>query len=206
MGQEPETTTEETSQEEAETTEAQEAESASSTEEKTFGEDYVKKLRDEAAKHRTEARQAQERLKEIEDAEKSEAEKAIERANELERERDEAVTRANDTLIRAAVVNEAAKQGAVDPDAALALLPKDAVTITDEGAAGAEQAVKDLLEAKPYLLGDQKKPPAGSAGGGVREDTPTMTPEEARQLAKTNPGEFNKKFEAGEIPASAMGS
>lgn len=205
MGQESETTEEAGSQEETEA-QAQEA-TAEPTEEKTFGGDYVKKLRDEAAKHRTEAREAQERLKAIEDAEKSEAEKAADRAERAEKERDEAVARANNTLIRAAVVNEAAKQKAVDPDAVLALLPEGAVTITDEGeVTGAEEAVKALLESKTYLLGDQKKPSAGSGGGGVREDSPAMSPEEARTLARENPAEFNKKFEAGEIPASAMGA
>ena len=49
---------------------------------KTFDADYVKKLRDEAAKHRTEAKanaDAARRLAEIEDAQKTEAEKTADR-------------------------------------------------------------------------------------------------------------------------------
>lgn len=49
---------------------------------KTFDADYVKKLRDEAARHRTEARanaDAAKRLAEIEESQKSEAEKTADR-------------------------------------------------------------------------------------------------------------------------------
>ena len=211
MGQESKTTEEAVSEEEEATTTQEVTEStaqeAGDVDAEAAKRDYhVKKLRDEAARYRSEAREAQEQLKAIEDAEKSEAEKASDRADAAEKERDEAVTRANNTLIRSAVVNEAAKQKAVDPDVVLALLPDDAVSITDDGEVeGAEEAVKALLESKPFLLGDQKKASAGDSGGGVREDTPTMTPEEVRNLAKKDPAEFNKRFEAGEIPASAMG-
>ena len=51
-------------------------------ESKTFDADYVKKLRDEAAKYRTEAKansEAAKRLAEIEDAQKSESEKVADR-------------------------------------------------------------------------------------------------------------------------------
>lgn len=53
----------------------------------TFDAEYVRKLRDEAAKYRVEAREnaaAAERLKEIEDANKSEIQKATERAEAAE--------------------------------------------------------------------------------------------------------------------------
>lgn len=55
----------------------------------TFDADYVKKLRDEAAKHRKEAKanaDAAKRLAELEDAQKSEAEKAADRMRQLEAE------------------------------------------------------------------------------------------------------------------------
>ena len=56
---------------------------------KTFDADYVKKLRDEAAKYRTEAKanaEAAQRLAQIEEAQKSEAEKAADRMRQLEAE------------------------------------------------------------------------------------------------------------------------
>lgn len=54
---------------------------------KTFDADYVEKLRKEAAKYRTEAREnaaAAKRLQEIEESQKSELQKAIERAESAE--------------------------------------------------------------------------------------------------------------------------
>jgi hypothetical protein len=54
---------------------------------KTFDADYVKKLRDEAAKYRTEAKanaDAAKRLAEIEEAQKSEAQRAAERLADAE--------------------------------------------------------------------------------------------------------------------------
>lgn len=60
---------------------------------KTFDADYVKKLRDEAAKHRKEAKanaDAAKRLAELEDAQKSEAEKAADRVRQLESEVEDA--------------------------------------------------------------------------------------------------------------------
>lgn len=54
---------------------------------KTFSAEYVKKLRDEAAKYRNEAKElrpAAERLKELEDSQKSEIEKATARAEAAE--------------------------------------------------------------------------------------------------------------------------
>jgi len=64
---------------------------------KTFDETYVKKLRDEAAKYRTEAKanaEAAARLKEFEDRDKTEAEKAAGRLTAAEQRAAEAESRA----------------------------------------------------------------------------------------------------------------
>ena len=53
-------------------------------EQKTFSPDYVKKLRDEAAKHRREKQELADRLKAIDDKDKSEAQKLEERATAAE--------------------------------------------------------------------------------------------------------------------------
>jgi hypothetical protein len=68
----PEAPTEDVSQEEA-------------PDQKTFDADYVKKLRAESAKHRTEANKALKALAEIQDRDKTELQKAQERAAELEK-------------------------------------------------------------------------------------------------------------------------
>lgn len=67
------------------------------SEAKTFDESYVKKLRDEAAKYRTEAKansEAAKRLLEIEEAQKSEAEKAADRLAQAEKRAAEAEAKA----------------------------------------------------------------------------------------------------------------
>jgi hypothetical protein len=111
-----------------------------------------------------------EKFDELEAKNQSALEKAQTKAEKAEKERDEAVQRANQTLVRAAVVAEAAKQGAVDADAVVALLPGDQVTIGDDGqVTGAEQAVKGLLEAKQWLVGNTPTPPGD---GGARTPVP----------------------------------
>jgi hypothetical protein len=59
---------------------------APATEPKVFDEDYVKKLRAEAAGNRTKANELEQRLKEFEDRDKSETEKAADRATKAEQE------------------------------------------------------------------------------------------------------------------------
>lgn len=115
-----------------------------------------------------------EKFDELEAANATELEKAQKAAEKATKERDEAVQRANQTLVRSAVVAEAAKQGAVDADAVVALLSADKVTIGDDGqVTGAEDAVKALLEEKPYLVGEGHQPPPGD--GGARQ--PVIPPD-----------------------------
>ncbi len=126
------------------------------------------------------------KLDEIEAASKSE----LEKAQEAQRKADERAERAErehkETKIETAVMLAAAKAGAVDPQDVYALLPKNSVTIGDDGqVTGVEDAVKALLGAKPHLVG--KRPPTGDADGGgrgksapaqlSRDDLKTMTPE-----------------------------
>jgi len=111
---------------------------------------------------------------EIEAANKSELERATAKISELTARAEQAEQAAKLSKIHAAVLAEAAKAGAVDPEAVLALLSNDAVTIDDAGqVTGADTAVKALLQAKPYLVA-QQAPPAppgfpdlgqGSRGG-----------------------------------------
>lgn len=97
---------------------------------------------------------------------KAEAHDAAEAANlsELERERNRAEAaeaaaqaaseRAERLARRSAIIAEASKANAVDPDVVAELLAgTDAVTIDDAGqVTGADTAVKTLLEDKPFLV------------------------------------------------------
>lgn len=91
------------------------------------------------------------RLDEIEEQGKSETEKLRGTAQRAQQERDAALQRAEDTLIRAAIVSEASKLGAVDPQAVAALLPRTGIIVDGNEVDGVEEAVKQLLIEKPYL-------------------------------------------------------
>jgi len=67
--------------------------------------------------------------------------------------------------IRSAVEREAAKAGATDPADVYGLLDKSKIEVDKDGnIGGVEDAVKALLEAKPYLKGEGK--PASDIGSG----------------------------------------
>jgi hypothetical protein len=86
------------------------------TESKTFDEDYVKGLRSEAAKHRTEAKQLASRLEELERASMSDQEKAV--ATARSEARMEAIKEVGGRLVDAEV-RVAASGRNVDVDALL---------------------------------------------------------------------------------------
>ena len=111
------------------TTESEAPETPQEGEEpKTFDADYVRKLRDEAAKYRTEAKanaEAAERLAAIEESQKTEAEKTADRIRQLEVEAQTAQREA----LRFKV---AAKFGIGDEDADLFLTGSDEETLTKQ--------------------------------------------------------------------------
>jgi hypothetical protein len=116
-----------------------------------------------------ELKKAKARLDEIEAANKTELEKAAERAAQAEAKATAAEDRARKALLRSAVTSAAVTAGAVDPDAVLALLDKTSLTVADDGTvSGLDDAVKALLEAKPYLVGKAVTPPPGGGDGGPR--------------------------------------
>ena len=84
MGQEPEAPT---------NAEAEVTVTTPAVEPKTFDEDYVKSLRSENARYRTEAQEVKRRLEELEERDASEVEKAQRKATKLEQEAAEARTK-----------------------------------------------------------------------------------------------------------------
>lgn len=117
------------------------------------------------------------RFDELDAASKTELERAQAAATAEKARADQAETRLREAARRQAIVSEAAKAGAIDPDAVVALIDSNAVTIDDAGqVTGAETAVKELLEQKTYLVGSSKpqfNPAAangGPRGGGLDDD------------------------------------
>ena len=111
-----------------EATETQQADKPQEGEAKTFDESYVKKLRDEAAKYRTEAKanaDAAKRLAEIEEANKTEVQKATERLAAAEKA-------AQDAQAEALRFKIAAKFQVSEEDADLFLTGTDEETLTKQ--------------------------------------------------------------------------
>ena len=121
---------------------------------KTFSEEYVKELRGESAKYRTELSKTNARLKELEDAQLSETEKLTKRAKELE-EQNAALM---GSVRKSSIESAATAAGAIVPAAIAGLIPADAADITE--------AVNAVKKAYPALF----KPAVGGsadAGGGT---------------------------------------
>jgi hypothetical protein len=105
---------------------------------------------------------------ELDAASKSELEKEREARTAAEAKAQAAEERAKSVALRSAVISEATKQGAVDPDAVLKLIDTGELEMDDNGnISGLSGAVTALLEAKKYLKGKQF---TGSADGGKRDE------------------------------------
>lgn len=138
------------------------------------------------------------KLDELEQANKTELEKLLARAEAAEKQAAEAAERAKASTLRAAVVSAATAAGAVDPDAVLALINHDAVTIGDDGqVTGADEAVKALLASKPYLVG--KTPVQGAADGGPRGSGDGPKQLRREDLAGMKPEDIEAAWRSGQL-------
>lgn len=126
----------------------------------------------------------------------SELEKATERAEGLERDLAAAEAAKQDSLLRAAVISEAAKRNVIDPDAALALVDRSLLEYGEDGSpTNIADAMESLLEAKPYLVGGG--PTRGSADLGARgSKSPELTRDD---LKKMSPAEIVKAQSDGRL-------
>jgi len=139
-----------------------------------------------------------ERQTELEKAQET-VQRATERAQRAETERDEAIQKAQSTLIRAALMAEASALNVAHPEDAYHLADLAGVAIGEDGitVTGAADAVRALVDDGRLPL--RGKPPApkldGGAGSGERSDGgPQLTAEEleiARKL-RVSPEEYAK--------------
>jgi hypothetical protein len=107
---------------------------------------------------------------ELQAAQKSEAEKTQELLTKLQHERDEALTLANERLIRAAFIAAASKSGVQYPEDVFALADRTAVLVDAKGnVAGVDEAVTAVVQAGrvPLLTGAAPKTPAAKLDGGA---------------------------------------
>jgi predicted RNase H-like nuclease (RuvC/YqgF family) len=135
---------------------------------KTYDEDYVRSLRSEAAKHRTEKNELRKQVEELDaevkgfkDASKSEMERIVEEKAKLERDLADRDREMAEAAVKAQVFAEAAKLNIVDPD--MAYLALDLSEIDTEDVKSVSKALVNLVKEKPYLL--KSEPPTPGAGG-----------------------------------------
>jgi hypothetical protein len=117
----------------------------------TFSAEYVKQVRDEAAKERIARTKLEQRLKQIEDAQLSEQEKLTKRASELEAQNSSLLQ----TMRRQAVEGAARDAGATVPQSIVGMIPAEAEDVN--------AAVLALKKQYPQLFA---KAVQGSADGG----------------------------------------
>ena len=135
---------------------------------KTFDEDYVRSLRSESAKHRSERNELRKtveemdaKLKGYEDKSKSEVEKITEEKVKLERDLADRDREMAEAALKAKVYSEASKLNIVDSE--MAYLALDISSLDPEDPKSVSKALTSLLKDKPYLL--KSAPPTPGAGG-----------------------------------------
>lgn len=159
----------------------------------------ITKANREAQRYREELRKAQQRLTEIEDQQKTEQQRALDRAARAEQDAAEA----RSELLRLKVATELK-------------LPQQ---LADRLRGGDEDELRADAQALAALFADHRpdQDVDDDDGGGEKpaarlpvvprgtgKPVNRLTTEEVTRLASENPAEFNRRWEAGEIPAEAL--
>jgi hypothetical protein len=141
------------------------------------------------------------KLAELEKAQMSEIERATKVAAEAEARAAALAERAQKAILRSAVVSAATRAGAVDPDAVLALMDHSSVTVGDDDSVqGVDEAVRAVLDAKPYLVAKPSTPAPGAADGGPQgKSASTYTREQIDALAKSDPSKVAELYREGAL-------
>jgi len=150
-----------------------------------FDAEYVKSLRAENAKHRTQLKDVTAQLEQFKQAQMSETEKAAARLQQLEAENAKLITAQRDNALRSAITTAAARLGVKHVDAALRLIDTSALDIADDGkVSGADAAMRDLVKQYPGLFGpgpdNAGNPDTGQRGGLTLDEIKRMTPAEVQ--------------------------
>ena len=170
-----------------------------SQEPENFSLEYVKELRQEAAKYRTQRNAEREKVEaqgdyanlkeaagkwaELEDKQKSDLEKMQDKLAAAEKATLDAQSRVTDTLIRAAFIEAASKAGFANPSDAYSLADRSGVNVKDDGEIeGVDKAIKALEGRLPLA---QKPAPKtdGGVGSGNSGGKTMFTEAEIREQA-----------------------
>ena len=128
-----------------------------------------------------------EKFQEWQESQKSEVDKLREAAEKAAQERDQALAKSREELIRAKFVSAASALGAAHPEDAYRLADRSGVEYEDGKVSGVEEAVKVLLDAGRLPLAKRSQAPDldGGAGSGNRDsEKPRLTPEQEAMAEK----------------------
>lgn len=121
-------------------------------------------------------------------------------ARRLEQERDQLRAELEGERVSRQVERLAVELRFHRSDEALALLPQG---LDRSNADAVREALEQLARERPHLVASSQGGATGGPSAGTRPQG--MSRDEVAALARENPAEFNRRFEAGEIPASALG-
>lgn len=140
-------------------------------------------------------KEAADKLAKLEEKQLEEQGKHKELAEKYKKEAEEAKAQVQKERMARAIQAEATKQGAGDLEAVLALINRENIKVDDNGnITGADEAVKGLLEAKPYLKGASPNNPQVNIGSGSNPGT-TNTGAKKFTLSQIQNPEFYRENE-----------
>ena len=100
-----------------------------------------------------------------------ELEKAKFEKEEAEKKANDAIDRANNSLIKSEIIAKSASLGIIDPDAAFSLINRSDIAIDKDGnISGVDEALNDLVKNKPYLLKENNSNNTNNSGGKAGDD------------------------------------
>ena len=179
----------------------------SGSDESAFPASYVRELRAENARRRTNERKLEGALKELAStvgAEEHEPEAVMDRVREVLERSGKNRALAEEILLTSRLSQLALERDVVDPDAAERLLDMSGVKVDLESRVveGLDEAMDALLSERPYLVG--RSVPGGTPGGG----TPRANrPSNDNSLVARVRGEFQRRLPGGmAIPGPALGN
>ena len=175
--------------------------------ETVFPASYVRELRAENARRRTNERKMESTLKELAStvgADETEPEEFVSRIKRAVEQSGQDRALAEEALIAGKLSQLTAERDVIDPDAARQLLDMSGVTVDLEArkVEGLDEAMETLLSERPYLRG--RSVPGRTPGGG----TPRASrPQTDQTLAGRVRREFQRRLPSGmTIPGASLGN
>jgi len=112
----------------------------------------------ESAQRRKKLEEFENQEKERAEAELSEMEKLQRQIEQLSSEKELTQKKANEILIKSAVIAQAAALNFNDPEDAFALVDKSQFELDGSKVSGVKEALEELAKSKPYMLQTTRKP------------------------------------------------